>query len=229
MRNEQRNMMNFKLISFIILMLICSSIAIADQKVISSKSDFTVGSFSDMQLNIEPTSTSCIYRYTSAGYGYYTSGQHGCDTGAECDGSGLCFAEWISGSCSGIEVYYQDVSGEKQWKTLDTACDTPQCGQDGAQDGDNLVTSNSVNFKEFTPYATYPARNACKDLDGHLPTKTELQCIYSNQASYGDNFVATYYWPSTEYDIDDAWAVHFHNGATDTNRKSGDNLVRCVR
>ena len=36
MKNRQRNMKNFKLISFITFILICSSIAIADQKVISS-------------------------------------------------------------------------------------------------------------------------------------------------------------------------------------------------
>ncbi len=77
-------------------MLICSGIAIADQKVISSEDDFTAGSFSNMQLNIEPTSSSCIYRYISSGYNYYTSGQQGCDEGYECNAEGQCsVVEWV--------------------------------------------------------------------------------------------------------------------------------------
>ena len=84
--------MRFKLmIPFIVLMLICSGIAIADQKVISSENDFIAGSFSNMQLNIEPTSTSCIYRYISLGYDFYTSGQQNCASGYECNSLGYCF------------------------------------------------------------------------------------------------------------------------------------------
>jgi len=61
-------------------------------KIISTENDFTDGSFSGLQLNIEPTNTSCIYRYISSGYYYYTSGQHNCASGYECDASGACFS-----------------------------------------------------------------------------------------------------------------------------------------
>ena len=93
MKKEQRNMMNFKLISYITIILICSGIAIADQKVINSEDDLTAGSFSNMQLNIEPTNISCNYRYTSSGYDFYTSGQHSCESwcgAGNCDGTGAC-------------------------------------------------------------------------------------------------------------------------------------------
>jgi len=72
-----------------------------------------------------------------------------------------------------------------QWKTTDTACNTPQCGLDGAQNGDSLVDPKLYPSVDFS---AYPAQNACKALGGRLPTIVELRCISSNKASFGNNF-----------------------------------------
>ncbi len=91
-------------------MLVCSGIAVADQKVVSSENDFTAGSFSGLQLNLEPTSTSCNYKYTSIGYDYYTSGQHGCDTCNACNSIGACDAVPIDTPCGSCQ--YCDNNGQ---------------------------------------------------------------------------------------------------------------------
>ena len=111
----------------------------------------------------------------------------------------------------------------QQWKTARTNCDQPECGQDGEQNGDNLVADNTVNF------GVYPARDACKALGGRLPTKTELNCMWTNKASFGDNFVASSYWSSTEYDTLVAWRQSFSDGGQDSGSKANSYYVRCVR
>ncbi|MEA3515236.1 MAG: hypothetical protein U9R34_07180 [Nanoarchaeota archaeon] len=88
MKNEQRNIMNFKLIPYIAIMLICSSIAIADQKVISSEDDFKGGSFSDLQLNRNPSNNCDASRYISTGYDYADTSTNPPGTCNRCDGSG---------------------------------------------------------------------------------------------------------------------------------------------
>ena len=124
-----------------------------------------------------------------------------------------------SGICAGLRgVYYQDVSSTKQWKTSDTACASPQCS------GGVLVADNTVDF------SLYPARDACKALGGVLPTLAELQCMYTNRASFGNNFVASYYWSAREYDSTYAYLVNFSNGSTDgLSNKTSAYYVRCVR
>lgn len=110
-----------------------------------------------------------------------------------------------------------------QWKTSDTACDKPHCGTDGGQNGDNLVADNTVNFG-----ASYPARNACEAAGGRLPTLAELQCIYTNRVTFGNNFTS-YCWSSTESSTTYAWSVNFDNGNTDYYNESYSYSVRCVR
>jgi hypothetical protein len=110
-----------------------------------------------------------------------------------------------------------------QWKTSDTACDKPWCGTDGGQNGDNLVADNTVNF------LSYPARDACKAAGGRLPTLAELQCIYTNRVTFGDNFGTSAYWSSTEYSATGAGGVRFSGGSTYSDTKSGSYSVRCVR
>lgn len=110
-----------------------------------------------------------------------------------------------------------------QWKTSDTACDKPECGQDGGTGGDNLVADNTVNF------LNYPARNACKAVGGRLPTLAELQCIYTNRVTFGDNFGTSDYWSSTENSTTNASYVGFSSGYTSYNTKSNTGSVRCVK
>ncbi|KKP70664.1 MAG: hypothetical protein UR69_C0003G0002 [Candidatus Moranbacteria bacterium GW2011_GWE2_35_2-] len=111
----------------------------------------------------------------------------------------------------------------KTWKTTATDCDLPECGQDGAQNGDNLTADNTVGF------ALYPARQACKDAGGRLPTKEELQCIYTNRATFGDNFGTGNFWSGTEYGTTYAWVVYFSTGGTGSGNKATSGYVRCVQ
>ncbi|NLE07588.1 MAG: DUF1566 domain-containing protein, partial [Parcubacteria group bacterium] len=113
-----------------------------------------------------------------------------------------------------------DLAGS--WKTSNTACDTPQCGLDGAQDGDNLVSSNAVDFTD------YSARNICKAIGGRLPTVTELSSMYTNRALFG-TFQSNGYWSSTEYNTSGAKYVHFSNGDIYSNFKDTIYYVRCVK
>ncbi|MEF3691694.1 MAG: DUF1566 domain-containing protein [Candidatus Moraniibacteriota bacterium] len=111
----------------------------------------------------------------------------------------------------------------KQWKVAQTNCDKPHCGIDGSQDGDQLVADNTVNFND------YPARQACKDAGGRLPTLSELQCIYTNRVSFGNNFGTSYYWSGTEYSATNARGVNFSDGSTGSGYKTYSYSVRCVR
>ena len=114
----------------------------------------------------------------------------------------------ISGVCSGIEIYASDLNGWYRWKTSATNCNRPQCGQDGGQNGDNLVADNTVDFSQ------YPARNGCKSIGGRLPTRDELLCIYNKRSSLGSftNDVPAMYWSSTESNEYYAWSYGFNGG-----------------
>ncbi len=62
-----------------------------------------------------------------------------------------------------------------------------------------------------------------------LPTFTELACMCTNKASFGNNFVANYYWSATEVDSTLAYTVNFSNCATYTTTKTLAYYVRCIR
>lgn len=122
-----------------------------------------------------------------------------------------------------ILVKRADVGTTKQWKTANTACDKPECGTDGGQDGDQLVADNTVNF------LNYPARDACKAVGGRLPTNSELSCMYTNRATFGNNFVSDDYWSDTESSGTTARYVYFSNGYAYSGNKANGAYVRCVR
>ena len=147
-----------------------------------------------------------------------------CDNGVWfCDDADICSNTLGDGDY--ILVKRTDVGSPttQQWKTANTACDQPQCGIDGGQDGDNLVADNTVSF------SNYPARDACRALGGRLPTKTELNCMYNNKATFGNNFVASNYWSSTENSTTYAWRQGFSDGTQYNNNKTTNYYVRCVR
>ena len=123
-----------------------------------------------------------------------------------------------------IIVAQNDAGESKQWKTSDTACDRPECGADGGQDGDNLVADNTVDFS-----TVYPARDYCQSIGGRLPTIEELQCMYTNRTSFGDNFGLSGYWSSTENSDTYARNVSFSSGSPLHTNKTYSYYVRCVR
>jgi hypothetical protein len=122
-----------------------------------------------------------------------------------------------------ILVASTTISGTERWKTSNTNCDLPECLVDGAQSTDNLDADNTINFSD------YPARQACKNIGGRLPTITELQCIYANQSDFNDNFGASGYWSSTEYSETYAWYRNFSTGSEYSSNKTYAYYVRCVR
>lgn len=124
-----------------------------------------------------------------------------------------------------IIVKQADLSATKQWKTANTNCDRPECGADGGQNGDNLVVDNTVNFTTNG----YTARDACKAVGGRLPTKDELNCIYLNKATFGNNFADGLYWSSTESSATTAWVQNFTTGSQYYGNKTYSYYVRCVR
>ena len=120
-----------------------------------------------------------------------------------------------------IIVAQGDAPSDKQWKTANTACNQPHCSINGGQNGDNLKADNTLDFTD------YPARDYCKSIGGRLPTIDELQCIYTNRASFG-SFEAGNYWSSTEYSETYARFVYFSSGSVNSNGKTNDGYVRCV-
>jgi len=56
----------------------------------------------------------------------------------------------------------------------------------------------------------HDAKMACAELGRgwSLPTKMELSLLYQNQVKIG-GFSTSYYWSSTETDIDNAWRHNF--------------------
>lgn len=142
------------------------------------------------------------------------------------DTTWFCSAATTCGNTLGDGTYVivkRTNETSRQWKTANTNCDKPECGQDGGQNGDNLVADNTVNF------TNYPARDACKLAGGRLPTLTELQCIYANRVTFGNNFGTSFYWSATEDSAAFAVVVNFGGGSAGTSSKSVTNSVRCVR
>ena len=62
-----------------------------------------------------------------------------------------------------------------------------------------------------------------------LPTLTELTCMCTNKASFGNNFIASRYWSATEFNSTLAYAVNFSNCAAYLYFKTFAANVRCVR
>ena len=145
--------------------------------------------------------------------------QRSCDnTVWFCDMTWRCSG--LMGDGNGLLVKRTDESA-KQWKIWNDACNTPECGIDGGQ-GDNLATDNTIDFSAY-----YPARQACKDVGGRLPTINELQCMYTYRGSFGNNFATDYYWSSTESSASQAYAI-YTTGTYSVNKANGYRF-RCVR
>ncbi len=130
-----------------------------------------------------------------------------------------------------IDVYNKDIGGIidggwEEWKTTNTDCDTPQCGIDEGQDGDNLVDPFIYPYVNFSKYH---AQVGCIGVGGRLPTKEELALIYENRVSLGNNFAHLYYWSSTEYNTKMAYYQAFRSGKQSFADKDTKRYMRCVR
>lgn len=68
--------------------------------------------------------------------------------------------------------------------------------------------------------------------DWYLPSKEELELLYWNLVPRNQgNFkgIGFGYWSSTEYSIDQAWALGFHEGRSGRIDKTEQFLVRAIR
>jgi len=144
-----------------------------------------------------------------------------------CDNSvWFCDLTWrcpgLMGDGTGLLVKRANETS-RQWKISNSACDTPQCGTDGGQ-ADNLVADNTIDFSAY-----YPARQACKDAGGRLPTMAEIQCIFSYQGLFGSNFGYNMYWTSLEVDATYAKRVYSYDNNVYNDGKTTVSPIRCVR
>lgn len=83
-------------------------------------------------------------------------------------------------------------------------------------------------------FADYPARNACKTIGGRLPTKEEIECMWTNRASLGSFTSYLNYWSNKESGSDGAYAFYWHptSGVSASNfqkTRTANTGVRCVR
>jgi len=75
----------------------------------------------------------------------------------------------------------------------------------------------------------YDAIKKCEELGGRLPTRVELLDLYDNHSDEWKDFVAAYYWSSTEYNATSAWGQSFSTGSVYNYYKTYLYYVRCVR
>ncbi len=102
-------------------------------------------------------------------------------------------------------------------------------------DGTALGTGNQNSIDIMSGCATPGiAARICADLvlnsfsDWYLPSKDELNKLYLNQVAVG-GFTSDYYWTSTEFDNNVAWAQSFGTGFQGFGNKDGLNRVRAIR
>ena len=90
--------------------------------------------------------------------------------------------------------------------------------------------------KEDLPSANWEkAIKSCKEYQGggfddwRLPSKEELDKLYTNRLVIGGFRETHYYWSSTESDLNDAWDQSFRSGQHNLGYKLDNNRIRPVR
>jgi hypothetical protein len=79
------------------------------------------------------------------------------------------------------------------------------------------------------------AAKLCDDLvlngysDWYLPSSEELNKLFDNQSLIGGFTATNYYWSSSEYDTNSAWAQQFNSSSSGTHTKLNNYSVRAVR
>jgi hypothetical protein len=92
---------------------------------------------------------------------------------------------------------------------------------------------NTIDIMNGCSEAGIAAR-LCGDLvlggysDWYLPSVDELNKLYLNRVAIG-GFAGSYYWSSTESNLNDAWRQHFNDGFQVINYKLNALNVRAVR
>jgi len=129
---------------------------------------------------------------------------------------------------SGLVATVSDISTSTEWGCVGTTIS----GADGTAIGTG--NQNTIDIMAGCATAGIAAR-ICGDLtqsgysDWYLPSKDELNALYTNKASIG-GFANDAYWSSTEYHIASAaYYQDFSNGFVTATPKNSDLYVRAVR
>jgi hypothetical protein len=129
---------------------------------------------------------------------------------------------YVAGETHGLIAAAQDLPGTYQWGCFGTAIS-------GADGGD--IGTGSQNTVDIVNAGCGGAAQACANLvlngysDWFLPSRSELQQLYTNRTAIG-GFQNNWYWSSSEFSSGFAWGFYFNPG----NLNKGDYLyVRAVR
>ena len=103
----------------------------------------------------------------------------------------------------------------------------------------NYGMPNSIKLISLADhYAPYNAVLTCKALndvstsgytDWYLPSRNEIDILADNRLAIGGFTMGVYYWSSTEYAIESAYARSFTNSDASTIEKYGVYRIRCIR
>jgi len=180
-----------------------------NQTITISGAQFVSGDFYNFSLDTSAPTTYTIGQSALGGVIAYING--GGSTGT-----------------SGLVATVSDISTSTEWGCIGTAIS----GADGAAIGTG--NQNTIDIMAGCATAGIAAR-ICGDLtqsgysDWYLPSKDELNALYTNKASIG-GFANDAYWSSTEYHIASAaYYQDFTNGFVTATPKNSDLYVRAVR
>jgi general secretion pathway protein G len=142
------------------------------------------------------------------------------------------WANWYPGIAAtvlaGKHVYKTDLASTYMYKPTTDTVAAPQ-GVAGLDP--NYPTYLSLVSPQANPgvsFSSYPAQNACKTIGGRLANTQELSAMYTGRASYGSNFLASYYWSSTQYFANYAYYITFNNGSIVSDFKNLSGHIRCI-
>jgi hypothetical protein len=134
-------------------------------------------------------------------------------------------AGYVAGETHGLIAAAQDLQGTYEW-----GCDgTDISGADG-----QAIGTGAQNTVDIVNAGCGGAAQACADLvlngysDWFLPSRSELQQLYTNRTAIG-GFQNDWYWSSSESYSGNAWGFYFGNGYASNNGKYSSYYVRAVR
>ena len=146
---------------------------------------------------------------------------------------------YVAGEIHGLVAAFSDVATSEEWgcygTDLPNVPNVPWNGGNpaglGTEIGDGVSNTNAI----LNDCPTAPAALAARSLGAQwfLPSAKELNQMYLKkenlEAVSGFTAFSTYYWSSTEYDIDNAWFQNFGHGNQNRNYKVTTYNVRAVR
>jgi Putative Ig domain/Protein of unknown function (DUF1566) len=187
--------------------------------------------YNNATITMTLTITAAVYRVGDTGPGggkvFYVAESNFTSTGSTCNTTCRYLeAAPTSGTNAWTDAVYE-WSGNKTVQIGDTAAGTAI----GTGYANTLAIvgqaagGNTANRAATTARAYGGPNNLS---DWFLPSKDELNRLYLERATVGD-FVASFYWSSSETSANSAWFQHFYSGGQSASPKSLTYYVRPVR